>query len=141
MKSSRRGTRTSHVEVGNVSRIGFWLLLDEREVFVPFKDSPWFRDATIGQLIAVERPHASHLHWPELDVDLAVESLDHPERFPLISPSRPKSGIRSAPGAQYTKNGLSVAAAFCWPIHSIALSAMASERCQPGEVGVSIGVA
>jgi hypothetical protein len=97
MKSSRRGTRTSHVEVSNVSPIGFWLLLDEREVFVPFKEFPWFRDATIGQLTAVERPHASHLHWPELDVDLAVESLDHPERFPLISQSRPKPGIRSAP--------------------------------------------
>ena len=97
MKSSRRGTRTSHVEVSNVSPIGFWLLLDEREVFVPFKEFPWFRDATIGQLTTVERPHASHLHWPELDVDLAVESLDHPEQFPLISQSRPKPGIRSAP--------------------------------------------
>ena len=49
-------------------------------------------------------------------------------------------GACPAPGAQYMKNGLSGAAAFCWPIHSMALSAMASERCQPGVVGVSIGV-
>ena len=97
MKSARRGTRASNVEVSNVSPIGFWLLLDEREVFVPFKEFPWFRDATIGQLSAVERPHAGHLYWPELDVDLAVESLDHPERFPLISQSGPSQQYRPAP--------------------------------------------
>ena len=97
MKSARHGKRTSSVEVTNISPIGFWLLLDEREVFVAFKEFPWFRDAAVGQLTAVERPHAGHLYWPELDVDLAVDSIDHPERFPLISQPRPSRQIR--PGA------------------------------------------
>jgi hypothetical protein len=26
-----------------------------------------------------------HLYWPDLDVDLAVESIRNPERFPLVS--------------------------------------------------------
>ena len=26
-----------------------------------------------------------HLYWPGLDVDVAVESIRHPEKFPLIS--------------------------------------------------------
>ena len=102
MKSARRGTRASNVEVTNVSPIGFWLLLDAREVFVPFKEFPWFRDATIGQLTAVERPHAGHLYWPELDVDLTVDSLDHPERFLLISRSGPSHQIRPAPARSRT---------------------------------------
>ena len=95
MRSAQRGKSTSTVEVSNVSPNGFWLLLDEREVFVPFKDFPWFRNATIGQLTTVERPHMSHLYWPELDVDLAVDSLDHPERYPLVS--QPEQGRQMRP--------------------------------------------
>jgi len=56
MRSAPRGKRTSAVEVTNVSPHGFWLLLDQREVFVPFKEFPWFRDATISQIVNVERP-------------------------------------------------------------------------------------
>jgi hypothetical protein len=73
------------VEVTNVSRLGFWLLLEDRELFVPFAGFPWFRDASIGQILEVERPTAGHLYWPQLDVDLAVESIEHPERYPLVS--------------------------------------------------------
>jgi hypothetical protein len=85
MKSARRGRGTSAVEVGNVSRHGFWLLIGEREHFVRFSEFPWFRDATIAELTNIEMPSAHHLYWPKLDVDLAVESIDHPERYPLIS--------------------------------------------------------
>jgi hypothetical protein len=73
------------VEVTNVSGQGFWLLVGDRELFVPFDDFPWFRHASIGQLLRVERPNAHHLYWPELDVDLAVESIINPERYPLVS--------------------------------------------------------
>ena len=73
------------VEVTNVSPHGFWLLLDDEELFVPFVAFPWFRDAPIGELTKVERPAPHHLYWPALDIDLAVESIRHPERFPLVS--------------------------------------------------------
>ncbi len=89
MKSATRGAPTSVVEVTNVSKHGFWLLLDERERFLPFADFPWFRDVSIGELCNVELAHPEHLYWPDLDVDLAVESIDHPERFPLVSRARP----------------------------------------------------
>jgi hypothetical protein len=39
-----------------VSKHGFWLLLDERELFVPSHDFPWFRNASIGQILNVRRP-------------------------------------------------------------------------------------
>jgi hypothetical protein len=73
------------VEVTNISRAGFWLLMDDRELFVPFEQFPWFKDASIAEILDVERPSSRHLHWPELDVDLDVESIEHPERFPLVS--------------------------------------------------------
>ncbi len=85
MRSELRGAHTSDVEVTNVSPHGFWLLVDDRELFVPFKTFPWFEDATIRELAQVERPSAHHLYWPALDVDLAVDSLEHPEHYPLVS--------------------------------------------------------
>lgn len=88
MKSAKRGKRTSAVEVTNVSKHGFWLLVGAAEHFVPFEQFPWFRDATIGQLVNVELPSPRHLYWPDLDIDLAVESLRHPERYPLVSSAR-----------------------------------------------------
>jgi len=84
-KSAKHGKPTSVVEVANVSPHGFWLLIDQTEHFVAFEYFPWFRDATIGQLVNVLLPSAHHLYWPDLDIDLAVESLAHPERYPLIS--------------------------------------------------------
>lgn len=72
-------------EVTNVSPHGFWLLLDAEELFIAFEHFPWFRESTIAQLTHVERPSRHHLYWPELDVDLAVESIRHPEAFPLVS--------------------------------------------------------
>src|SRR5262245_1318019 len=94
MKSAAPGRSTSHVEVTNVSRHGFWILIGEQELFAPFKEFPWFKDASIGEITCVELPSPHHLYWPELDVDLAVESLTHPERFPLISQAHPNKGLQ-----------------------------------------------
>lgn len=85
MTSELRGLSTSQAEVTNVSSHGFWLFLDDREVFLPFAEFPWFREASIGAIANVERPSPNHLYWPDLDIDLSVESIDHPERFPLRS--------------------------------------------------------
>ena len=75
--------RTAQVEVTNVSLHGFWLLTNDRELFLPFDDFPWFRDAPIGKVLTVEEPTPGHFFWPDLDVDLGIESIEHPERFPL----------------------------------------------------------
>jgi hypothetical protein len=79
------GQVTSDIEVSVVSNRGFWLLLDEEELYVPFLDFPWFKTATIAQMMAVERPSANHLYWPLLDLDLSVESIRRPEKFPLVA--------------------------------------------------------
>jgi len=94
MKSAARGKPTSAVEVTNVSKHGFWLLIEERERFLSFENFPWFRDATISHLCNVELPHPHHLYWPDLDVDLAVASIDSPEKFPLVSKTEQKRSSR-----------------------------------------------
>ena len=94
MKSAKLGKRTSVVEVSNVSKHGFWLLIEDTERFVPFEDFPWFKDAPIGQLLNVELASPRHLYWPDLDIDLAVDSIDHPEKFPLISKERSNNAFK-----------------------------------------------
>jgi hypothetical protein len=49
MRSGKLGQHTSP-EVSNVSVMGFWLLIADREGFLPFEDSPCFREARIGEL-------------------------------------------------------------------------------------------
>ena len=85
MKSATRGKSTSGAEVTNISGHGFWLLVANEELFVSFKEFPWFKDASVSEILNVEWPQPHHLYWPGLDVDVAVESIRHPEKFPLIS--------------------------------------------------------
>lgn len=85
MTSAAPGTPTSEIEVTNVSPHGLWLLLRDEELFLPFADFPWFKDAPVGKLFRVEILSPNHLYWPELDIDLSVDSIRHPERFPLMS--------------------------------------------------------
>ena len=85
MNSVLLGRSTSAVEVTNISPSGFWLLLGDEELFVPFREFPWFRDATVAKICDVQRPSPHHLYWPQLDVDLAVESIRDPAKFPLLS--------------------------------------------------------
>jgi hypothetical protein len=79
------GISTSPVEVTNISKHGFWLLLENEELFLPFSEFPWFQEVPVGKILNVELPSSGHLYWPDLDVDLAVESIRHPEKFPLVS--------------------------------------------------------
>jgi hypothetical protein len=40
-----------------------------------------FREATIGKIVHVEVPSPNHLYWPELDIDLEVESILFPNHI------------------------------------------------------------
>jgi hypothetical protein len=79
------GPTTLAAEVTHVSKHGFWLLLANEELLVPFDQFPWFRKAMIEQISEVEWPTADHLYWPKLDVDLSVQSIRNPSTFPLVS--------------------------------------------------------
>lgn len=83
MSSVVHGSNTS-VEVTHIDASGLWVLLRDREYFLPYADFPWFRDARVSQLLHVELESPEHLRWPDLDVDLALDALEHPESYPLI---------------------------------------------------------
>jgi hypothetical protein len=79
------GTSTLAVEISHVSQHGLWVLMDAEELFLPFEQFPWFRDATIAQICSVERPTDDHLYWKQLDIDLSVQSIRKPAAFLLIA--------------------------------------------------------
>ncbi len=83
MSSRPLGTASSGAEVTNVSSHGIWLLAGDKELFMPYEDFPWFKDAPIGKVLHVEEPSPGHFYWPELDVDVGIETIKHPDRFPL----------------------------------------------------------
>lgn len=82
------GTTTSAAEVTHVSKHGFWLVLGNEELLLPFEQFPWFRNATIEQLSEVQWPTPDHVYWPKLDVDLSAESIRNPAAFPLMAKVR-----------------------------------------------------
>ncbi len=88
-RSENIGGDISAAEVANISRHGFWLTLREREYFLDFDLFPWFRKASVEQLCKVELLHEEHLYWPELDVDLDLERILHPDKYPLVAKSAP----------------------------------------------------
>jgi hypothetical protein len=84
MRSRAPGKSTSGAEVTSVDRHGLWLLVREQEFFLPFSEFPWFREARLASILKVELVHENHLYWPELDIDLTLDSIKDPSAYPLI---------------------------------------------------------
>jgi hypothetical protein len=85
MKSDNIGNDISGTEILNVSPHGFWMMIRGQEYFLDFDLFPWFKAATLDQLFKVELSHGEHLYWPDLDVDLDLDRIAHPEKYPLVS--------------------------------------------------------
>ncbi|MCF8261772.1 MAG: DUF2442 domain-containing protein [Melioribacteraceae bacterium] len=79
------GIDSSKIEVTNISPHGLWLIVNEVEHFLPYEEFPWFKNSAASKIFNIELHHEDHLYWPELDVDLHLESLDNLEKYPLIS--------------------------------------------------------
>jgi hypothetical protein len=85
MTLSTLGQDISDVDVSLVTAKGFWVLVQSKEYFLPFDEYPWFRNARVAEIMNVELRNKNHLRWSDLDVDLELDSLEHPERYPLCS--------------------------------------------------------
>jgi hypothetical protein len=83
MKSNNLGKNISSIEI-HTSFFGVWLLVLDTEFFLPYKEYPWFQDAKISELYNVKLINETHIYWPSLDVDLELNGLINPEKYPLI---------------------------------------------------------
>ena len=84
MKSLRHG-KDILVCVENITPFGVWIFVKEKEYFLSYKDYPYLKDQTLSSIQNVKLLHGYHLYWPELDVDLEIDNLENPEKYPLKS--------------------------------------------------------
>jgi|APIni6443716594_1056825.scaffolds.fasta_scaffold1053239_1 hypothetical protein len=84
MKSSKHGTPTS-TSVENITPFGIWILVQNKEYFLSYDQYPCFKDQTLQAIQNVHLLHGAHLHWPDLDVDLEIDNLENPGKYPLKS--------------------------------------------------------
>jgi hypothetical protein len=88
MKSAKRGKSISVAEVQGISKAGVWLYVQGQEYLLTYDEFPWFKNAKVSEVMNVRLIHEDHLEWPDLDVDLEVESLRSPEKYPLKSKAK-----------------------------------------------------
>lgn len=95
MKSLKHGKSIS-ASVENVTPFGIWLYVNAKEYFLSYDAYPYFKDQTLHAIQNVRLMHGYHLYWPALDVDLEIDNLENPEKYPLKSlPGKPQTGRSS----------------------------------------------
>ena len=84
MKYGTVGTSTSETQVVDISHLGIWIIHKGKEYFLDYEAFPWFRDAPVKHVFNVHAESESHLRWPDLDIDICLDSIEDPGAFPLI---------------------------------------------------------
>jgi hypothetical protein len=68
----------SYAEVTSINPLGFWLQFGPEELYLSFTEFPRFEHATVAQIARVVCISSSRVYWPELDVDLALDTIRNP---------------------------------------------------------------
>jgi hypothetical protein len=84
MISSKSGTSILDCNITSINDLGIWILIENKEYFIPFADYSGFKNASLKQVFAVKFLPPSQLRWDEIDIDIELQALAQPEAFPLI---------------------------------------------------------
>jgi hypothetical protein len=68
----------------NFSDSGYYLLIYDKEYFIPFSDYPVFRKANIEQIFDFHILPLKQIYWKPLDCDIEQDALEKPQQFKLI---------------------------------------------------------
>ena len=86
---SNSNTRSTSVSVLMINAQGIMLSVLGNDYFLSYNRIPWMQDAPIRSVLNVQMLGTRAIEWPDLDVDLEIESLRHPERYPLVMKRSP----------------------------------------------------
>jgi len=84
MNISKSGTNISACMITSINDLGMWLLVFDKEYFIPFADYPGFKESSITEIYKFNFLPPSQLQWKELDINIELYALTKPEFFPLI---------------------------------------------------------
>ena len=82
-------SQPTSVSVLMINAQGMMLSVQGQDYFISYNRVPWLRNARISSALNVRMAGPNAIEWPELDVDLEIESLKHPERYPLVIKQSP----------------------------------------------------
>ena len=81
--------RESEVSVLMINAQGIMLSVQGNDYFLSYNRIPWMQDAPIRNVLNVQMSGDEAIEWPDLDVDLEIDSLRHPERYLLVIKRNP----------------------------------------------------
>lgn len=76
--------KTKIAEITNISPFGFWILIQDNEIFIDFKQYPMFYNARISEINDFSTDAMGNFHWESLDIDIEKDAIEHPEKYPLV---------------------------------------------------------
>jgi hypothetical protein len=82
--SLNQNTSDTLVSVLMINAQGIMISVKGNDYFLSYNRIPWMKDASIRNVLNVKLEGRDAISWPDLDVDLEIESLRHPERYPLV---------------------------------------------------------
>ena len=88
-KNLSTSPENTSVSVLMINAQGIMLSVQGNDFFISYNRMPWLRDARISDVLNVRMSGRSAIEWETLGVDLEIESLKHPERYPLIMKRNP----------------------------------------------------
>ena len=82
--SFKNNSANTSVSVLMINAQGIMLSVLGHDYFLSYNRIPWMQDAPIRSVLNVQMSGPAAIEWPDLDVDLEIDSLRHPERYPLV---------------------------------------------------------
>ena len=83
--NSEKVGASTFAKVLTITSGGVLIEIEEGEFFLPYSRVPWFKNAPVSDVLNVEMSGKRSIRWNKLDVDLEIESLLHPEKYPLVA--------------------------------------------------------
>jgi hypothetical protein len=74
---------------------GIMISVCGQDYFLSYNRIPWMREASINDVLDVRMCGSEAIEWPRLDIDLEIESLRHPERYPLLIKRNPSEFVQA----------------------------------------------
>jgi len=74
---------------------GIMICVNGQDFFLSYNRIPWMREASIKDVLNVQMCGNDAVEWPDLDIDLEIDSLRHPERYPLLIKRSPAETMKA----------------------------------------------
>ena len=92
---SKNNINSTSVSVLMINGQGIMISVGGQDFFLSYNRVPWMREASINDVLNIRMCGNDAVEWPALDVDLEIDSLRHPERYPLLIKRSPTEVVNA----------------------------------------------